>query len=186
MKVYVSKKGKQYGPYTIDELRQFVKEGNFTTTDYACHDGENWVTVAQTPGLFEAEPPESPPPAPDSFDSQELPEKHVASQNTVESETYDDLKITLHEGDTVYIEMENPVPLNVLRGRLFGSVASDLRKVDIIPISEAAARLGMTRSGFLTLRKSLGIETVGYKVNWPTVIKRIEESKTTNRKINAD
>lgn len=28
----------------------------------------------------------------------------------------------------------------------------------------------------MTLRKSLGIKAVGYKINWPTVIKRLEES----------
>ncbi len=48
--------------------------------------------------------------------------------------------------------------------------------VDLIPISEAAERLGMTRGAFMTLRKSLKIRAVGYKVNWPTVIKRLEES----------
>jgi hypothetical protein len=39
----------------------------------------------------------------------------------------------------------------------------------------------MTRGAFMTLRKSLGITAVGYKINWPTVVKRIEESqKSTN------
>jgi hypothetical protein len=49
--------------------------------------------------------------------------------------------------------------------------------VEIIPISEAMARLGMKRDGFTTLRKALGIAAIGYKVNWPTVVKRIEESQ---------
>tara|TARA_R110000851_G_scaffold319059_1_gene483283 strand:+ start:165 stop:404 length:240 start_codon:yes stop_codon:yes gene_type:complete len=58
------------------------------------------------------------------------------------------------------------------------SSASDLpRSVDLIPISEAAERLGMTRGSFMTLRKSLGIAAIGYKINWPTVIQRIEESQ---------
>ena len=50
------------------------------------------------------------------------------------------------------------------------------RSVDLIPISEAAERLGMTRGAFMTLRKSLGIKAVGYSINWPTVIKRLEDS----------
>lgn len=50
------------------------------------------------------------------------------------------------------------------------------RSVDLIPINEAAERLGMTRGAFMTLRKSLGIKAVGYKINWPTVIKRLEDS----------
>ena len=58
------------------------------------------------------------------------------------------------------------------------SSASDLpSSVEIIPISEAMARLGMKRDGFTTLRKALGIAAIGYKVNWPTVVKRIEESQ---------
>ena len=48
--------------------------------------------------------------------------------------------------------------------------------VELIPISEAAERMGMTKTAFFTLRKSLGIKSVGYQVNWPTVIKRLEDS----------
>ena len=48
--------------------------------------------------------------------------------------------------------------------------------VELIPISEAAERMGMTKTAFFTLRKSLGIKAVGYQVNWPTVIKRLEDS----------
>ena len=51
MQVYLSKDGKQYGPYTVEQLRKYVQQGNFTTEDLACHDGQNWVTVAQVPGF---------------------------------------------------------------------------------------------------------------------------------------
>jgi hypothetical protein len=51
MKVYVSKDGQQYGPYTIEQLREYVQQGNFTTGDHACFDGQNWVTIAQVPGF---------------------------------------------------------------------------------------------------------------------------------------
>jgi endonuclease YncB( thermonuclease family) len=51
MQVYLSKGGKQYGPYAIGQLRQYVESGNFSTTDYACHDGKNWITVADVPGI---------------------------------------------------------------------------------------------------------------------------------------
>jgi len=57
MKVYVSKAGQQYGPYTVKQLREYVGQGNFTTADYACYDGQNWVTVAQVPGFAEATQP---------------------------------------------------------------------------------------------------------------------------------
>ena len=41
MKVYVHKDGKQYGPYPIEQLRQYVEAGNFTLEDLACHDGQD-------------------------------------------------------------------------------------------------------------------------------------------------
>ena len=51
MQVYVSKDGQQYGPYTTEQLRDCVQQGNFTEGDHACHDGQNWVTVAEVPGF---------------------------------------------------------------------------------------------------------------------------------------
>jgi len=51
---YVSKDGQQYGPYTVEQLREYVQQGNFTTGDHACHDGQNWVTIAQVPGFADA------------------------------------------------------------------------------------------------------------------------------------
>jgi hypothetical protein len=54
MKVYVSKAGQQYGPYTVKQLQSYVRQGNFTTADLACYDGQNWVTAAQVPGLMGA------------------------------------------------------------------------------------------------------------------------------------
>jgi len=54
MKVHLHKDGKQYGPYTVEQLREYVQQGNFTTGDHACHDGQNWVTIAQVPGFADA------------------------------------------------------------------------------------------------------------------------------------
>ena len=51
MQIYVHKDGQQYGPYTIEQLREYVQLGQLTTADHACFDGQNWVTVAQVPGL---------------------------------------------------------------------------------------------------------------------------------------
>jgi hypothetical protein len=66
MKVFVSKDGQQYGPYTSDQLREYVQQGNFTINDLACHDGQNWVTIGQVPGFAEAAQPAAmqAPPAP--------------------------------------------------------------------------------------------------------------------------
>jgi hypothetical protein len=54
------------------------------------------------------------------------------------------------------------------------------RSVELIKISEAQERLGMTQGSFMTLRKSLGIAKIGKMVNWPTVIQRIEQSQNPN------
>jgi hypothetical protein len=51
MQIYISKAGQQYGPYTVEQLRVYVQQGNFTTADLACCDGQNWVKVAEVPGF---------------------------------------------------------------------------------------------------------------------------------------
>lgn len=53
MQVYVHKGGKQLGPYGMDQLRQYVKAGQLAPQDAACHDGVNWTTLAEVPGLVE-------------------------------------------------------------------------------------------------------------------------------------
>ena len=50
MQIHINKDGQPYGPFTIDQLKEYVQQGHFTEQDYACYDGQNWVTVAQVPG----------------------------------------------------------------------------------------------------------------------------------------
>jgi hypothetical protein len=45
--IYVSRGGQQYGPYTTEQLRDYIAQGSITTSDLACTDGQNWVTVGQ-------------------------------------------------------------------------------------------------------------------------------------------
>ena len=80
MQVYVSKDGKQYGPFTVEQLRQYVQQGNFTTGDHACHDGKNWVTIAKVPGFAEATQPASTPSPKTPQQDQTLKEKPVEQQ----------------------------------------------------------------------------------------------------------
>ena len=61
MKAYVSKDGQQHGPYSVEQLQEYLRQGKFTAGDLACHDGQNWVTVAQVPGLVSGEQPVTPP-----------------------------------------------------------------------------------------------------------------------------
>jgi hypothetical protein len=54
MNIYVHKDGTQYGPYTLEQIQQYIQQGSFTLEDQACHDGQNWVPVAQVPGIAPA------------------------------------------------------------------------------------------------------------------------------------
>jgi hypothetical protein len=51
MQVYVHLAGKNYGPYSIDQLRQYVQAGSFKDDNLACYDGTNWVKIKDVPGL---------------------------------------------------------------------------------------------------------------------------------------
>ena len=51
MQVYLTKDGASQGPFSVEQLRQYMETGHCRVTDYACHDGTNWVTVADVPGI---------------------------------------------------------------------------------------------------------------------------------------
>ena len=51
MQVYVHLAGKNHGPYSIDQLRQYVQAGNFKDDNLACYDGTNWVKIKDVPGF---------------------------------------------------------------------------------------------------------------------------------------
>ena len=51
MNIYVHKDGTQYGPYSPEQIQQYLQQGAFTLQDQACYDGQNWVPLSQVPGL---------------------------------------------------------------------------------------------------------------------------------------
>ncbi len=51
MQVYVHLAGKNYGPYSIYQLIQYVQAGNFKDDHLACYDGTNWVKIKDVPGF---------------------------------------------------------------------------------------------------------------------------------------
>ncbi|MBT3635393.1 MAG: DUF4339 domain-containing protein [Opitutae bacterium] len=53
MQVYVHRDGQNSGPYSIDQLRPYLKQGSFIGDDLACHDGVNWVALKDVPGIIE-------------------------------------------------------------------------------------------------------------------------------------
>jgi endonuclease YncB( thermonuclease family) len=56
MQIHIHKDGKTYGPYPLEQVRQYLKAGNFTGNDYACHDGANWIKLSQVPGVAPSKP----------------------------------------------------------------------------------------------------------------------------------
>jgi endonuclease YncB( thermonuclease family) len=51
MQVYVHLAGRNHGPYSIDQLRQYVQAGNFRDDHLGCYDGTNWVKIKDVPGF---------------------------------------------------------------------------------------------------------------------------------------
>lgn len=51
MQVFVHIGGKNYGPYSVEQLRSFVKAGNCKEDQPACYDGKNWVCIREVPGF---------------------------------------------------------------------------------------------------------------------------------------
>jgi hypothetical protein len=64
----VAKNGQQAGPYSIEQLKQFVASGEFTKQTHVWKQGmENWQeagNVQELAGLFTAQTPPPPPPPP--------------------------------------------------------------------------------------------------------------------------
>ena len=55
MKIYISRGKKQFGPYALELAKQYLQEGKFKETDLACHDGKNWVSLTEVPGITQAQ-----------------------------------------------------------------------------------------------------------------------------------
>ena len=51
MQIHIHKDGKTYGPYPLDQVRQYLKSGSFSGNDLACHDGANWIKLSDVPGI---------------------------------------------------------------------------------------------------------------------------------------
>ena len=54
MQIYVHISGQNYGPYSLDQLREYVSKGNIKSDSQACYDGKNWVRISDIPGFVKA------------------------------------------------------------------------------------------------------------------------------------
>jgi endonuclease YncB( thermonuclease family) len=52
MTVYVHREGQNLGPYSIAQLRPYLAQGSFKEDDLACHDGTNWISLKDVPGVI--------------------------------------------------------------------------------------------------------------------------------------
>lgn len=73
MQIYVHLGGNNYGPYSMEQIRQYVKTGNFTVNQQACHDGRNWVRISDLPGYAVAKKPKPQPKPAQKVKSQPVP-----------------------------------------------------------------------------------------------------------------
>ena len=64
MQITVKRGDQLYGPYTIQEIEDFLNQGNFKTSDLASSDGQNWMQISQHPGLGQGSVPSTHPSSP--------------------------------------------------------------------------------------------------------------------------
>lgn len=71
--IHVSREGQRFGPYLINEVKDYLKSGNLRFSDTVWYNGLNdWVSLSLVPGVSDgvetlhaaAPPPPKPPPAP--------------------------------------------------------------------------------------------------------------------------
>ena len=126
MQVYVHKGGKQLGPYGMDQLRQYVEAGQLVPQDAACHDGVNWTTLAEVPGLVEDAPTGSKKIASGSLilvaalvtgavflfgggETPEAPPKETTHPETFVLQSSD--VVSVYDGDTFKIDLQGVHPI---------------------------------------------------------------------------
>jgi len=52
MKIYISKSGQRYGPYSVEDLREEVLKGVFQPDNYATtNNGDTWEPISALPGI---------------------------------------------------------------------------------------------------------------------------------------
>lgn len=57
MQIHINRDGQNYGPYSLDETRQYLASGNLVETDLAWFEGApNWMPLSQVPGVAPARP----------------------------------------------------------------------------------------------------------------------------------
>ena len=62
MQIYVRKGEKQLGPYSLEQIHQYLAQGGLQLTDPAWYEGlDQWIVLSEVPGVVVAQPPGPPP-----------------------------------------------------------------------------------------------------------------------------
>mgnify|MGYP001162998431 FL=1 len=57
MKVYVHRKGKNFGPFSVAQIKEHLRANNFIGDDLACFDGSHWIKLSEVPGVSKTPDP---------------------------------------------------------------------------------------------------------------------------------
>lgn len=64
MQIHINRDGQNFGPYSLDEVRQYLASGNIVVTDLAWYEGApGWMPLGQVPGVAPAARPAGQAPA---------------------------------------------------------------------------------------------------------------------------
>lgn len=56
MEIFISRDGRQHGPYSLEQLQQFIAQGQAQLTDSAWYEGlAGWIPLGEVPGVVVAE-----------------------------------------------------------------------------------------------------------------------------------
>ena len=56
MQIYVGREGDQRGPYTLEQVQQYLAQGRLQVTDFAWYEGlDNWIPLSEVPGVVVAQ-----------------------------------------------------------------------------------------------------------------------------------
>jgi hypothetical protein len=82
MQIFVQKDGQQLGPYTLDQVNEYLAQGSLQATDPAWHEGlADWCPLNQIAGVVDASSP-----APPAFDSAAFSPNAAAPPAVVQSD----------------------------------------------------------------------------------------------------
>ena len=86
MDIYINKDGQQYGPYTLDQVNEYLAQGSFQATDPAWRDGlANWCPLNQIAGVVDPSSPTPPSFDPTTYNPNAAPPPAVASPSPTEA-----------------------------------------------------------------------------------------------------